>query len=353
MPKDKSRALNPATAHLKSEKARSIRKSRAAVSSQRTERLASRNPSRLERQIADLKQSISGDGDGLKGRDKKQLEELERQLGAVRRAREKVGGRVTGGEGGGGGGRGGGASVLGKRGRGKEEGGYERRRARREEEEEGLSAASEETDESVRAIPMPRDTPPPVPFPRRHHTSSSAQRRHQQDGSRADHHAGRTGDNANLEPLGEGRVVHALPQKPPEAGVRAAAKTTYEAKPVVRDLRKEAVRAFMPAVVARKVGAARGEGGAGGRLLEEEEVEKLEREGYTVGGGGQEWKSREGREGARGEGEGVGTVDAAPVVVEMEKGKTGVGDEQQRRLQEEEERFSREVRMEEVTDEDM
>ncbi|KAI4115190.1 MAG: hypothetical protein LQ345_004170 [Seirophora villosa] len=342
MPKDKSRALNPATAHLKSEKARSIRKSRAAVSSQRTERLASRNPSRLERQIADLKQSISGDGDGLKGRDKKQLEELERQLGAVRRAREKVGARGTGGEGSGVGGRGGGASVLGKRGRGKEEGGgYERRRAQREEEEEGPSAASEETDESVRAIPMPRDTPPPVPFSRRHHTSSSSQRRDHQ------------GDNANLEPLGEGRVVHALPQKPPEAGARSAAKTTYEAKPAVRDLRKEAVRAFMPAVVARKVGAARGEGGAGGRLLEEEEVEKLEREGYAVGGGGQEWKSGEGRKGVGGEGGGVGTVDAAPVVVEMEKGRTAVGDEQQRRLQEEEERFSREVRMEEVTDEDM
>ncbi|KAI4105254.1 MAG: hypothetical protein L6R37_002802 [Teloschistes peruensis] len=90
MPKDREKkTLNPATAHLKSEKARALKKGKAAVSAQRTDRLASRNPFRLERQIADLK-ALAADG-GLGARDKKQLEELERQLGMVRKAREKVG----------------------------------------------------------------------------------------------------------------------------------------------------------------------------------------------------------------------------------------------------------------------
>ncbi|KAL8666941.1 MAG: hypothetical protein Q9168_007384, partial [Polycauliona sp. 1 TL-2023] len=90
MAKDKDRTLNPATAQLKADKARALKKGKAAITAQRTERLASRNPSRLERQIAELKEGGGGGGE-LGGRDKKQLEELEKQLGAVRKAREKVG----------------------------------------------------------------------------------------------------------------------------------------------------------------------------------------------------------------------------------------------------------------------
>ncbi|KAI4128256.1 MAG: hypothetical protein LQ338_002833 [Usnochroma carphineum] len=242
MPRD-TRTVNPASAHLKSQKAQAIRRSKLAVSAQRNERLAQRNPSLLERQIADL-QSLaqSSPTGGLNAREKKQLEELERQLSQVRRAREKVGVKDEDGKGkGGGAGRGSGAGrgVLGKRGRGDE--------GRRRWGEEETSSGSE-TDESVRRIPMPRDTPPPIP-PRYRH-----------GGGRGDHD--RSGKrNANLEPLGEGRErqVHALPTKP-------EARTTYEAKPVVRDLRKEAVKAFMPAVVARKVGAVKGEPGVGQRL---------------------------------------------------------------------------------------
>lgn len=142
--------------------------------------------------------------------------------------------------------------------------------------------------------------------------------------------------NANLEPLGPGRERHALPPKP-EAAPAVVPKTTYEAKPVVRDLRKEAVKAFMPAVVARKVRAVKGEGG---RLLEEEEVERLEREGYLGGGG-----KRVG-----GGGEEVVVDDAA--ASEVGEG-MGEDDVEKRRLEEEEERFGREVRMEEVRDEDL
>ncbi|KAI4240124.1 MAG: hypothetical protein L6R42_011582, partial [Xanthoria sp. 1 TBL-2021] len=95
--------------------------------------------------------------------------------------------------------------------------------------------------------------------------------------------------------------------------------------------------AFMPAVVARKVQAVKG---GGGRLLEEEEVERLEREGYLGVGKGAGGESSGGKGGM--------VVGAAPKVGER------VGDDdEKKRLEEKEERFRREVRMEEVSDEDL
>ncbi|KAL8784123.1 MAG: hypothetical protein Q9213_004182, partial [Squamulea squamosa] len=265
MAKDKDRTLNPAAAQLKADKARALKKGKAAITAQRTSRLAQRNPSRLERQIADLQALAADSPNGTLGaRDKKQLEELEKQLRLVRKAREKVGvperaAAGFDGRGGGGGERGKGrGGVLGKRSRG-------------DEWREKSSSSGSETDESVRQIPMPRDTPPPIPFQHRGRGRGGRGRGVNSTGS------GR-GGNANMEPLGEGRVTHALPARPDSVppAVVVVPKTTYEAKPVVRDLRKEAVKAFMPAVVARKVQAVKG---GGGRLLEEEEVETLEREG--------------------------------------------------------------------------
>ena len=52
-------------------------------------------------------------------------------------------------------------------------------------------------------------------------------------------------------------------------------KTVYEARPVVRDLRKEAV-AFVPAAVRMKLDKTHGVGG----LMEPEEADRLEKEGY-------------------------------------------------------------------------
>ena len=249
-------------------------------------------------------------GGKLNARDKRVLEELQRDVARVRKAREAVGDKVpksgagagadrVGREAGGRGARGGVGrdGILGKR----------PRHAGNEESGEGS-----ETDESVRAIPMPRDTPPPIPSRYRH--------RGKQGGGSG---------NANLEPLGEGRgggerEPHALPDKPPEV----KAQTVYEAKPAVRDLRKEAVNRFVPTVVQRKLEAKRGEGG---RLLEEDEVEKLEKEGYG---------------GEKGQSSGAVVVDAAP----------RVGDDGERRLEQEEERFERELRgvqIEEVEDEDL
>ncbi|KAL8808522.1 MAG: hypothetical protein Q9182_000073 [Xanthomendoza sp. 2 TL-2023] len=332
MPKDKDRALNPATAQLKADKARALKKGKAAITAQRNERLASRNPVRLERQIGDLRALAAESAGGLGARDKRQLEELEKQLGLVRKAREKVGGGRALGVGGGVRGGGGGGSLLGKRARGEDAVGRGKVGSGSGDE------SGSETDESVRRIPMPRDTPPPIPFRHR-----NAQGRGSRRGGGAGHiDNGAARGNANMEPLGPGRerVAHALPGKPEMAAV--VPKTTYEAKPVVRDLRKEAVRAFMPAVVAKKVMAVKG---GGGRLLEEEEVEKLEQEGYMgvrrEGGGD--------NEGAVGVGGLV--VDAAPKVEE----RVGVSgsDVERKRLEEEEERFGREVRMEEVSDEDL
>ncbi|KAL8732396.1 MAG: hypothetical protein Q9166_002794 [cf. Caloplaca sp. 2 TL-2023] len=349
MAKDKDRTLNPAAAQLKADKARALKKGKAAITAQRNERLAQRNPSRLERQIADLKSlAESSSTGGLNARDKKQLEELERQLGAVKKAREKVGARAPtfgGSERGGRSGergRGRGGGVLGKRSRGFEE--------QRE-------SSGSETDESVRRIPMPRDTPPPIPSQHRHGRGR---------GGSSNTFTGNGRGNANMEPLGEGRerITHGLPPKPETSPAVVTAKTTYEAKPVVRDLRKEAVKAFMPAVVARKVAAVKG---GGGRLLEEEEVERLEREGYLGGG-----KAGDTKDEADGEGDGVRkgvgrgiAVDAAPRILddaeekamddeERRKMEDGIySEERNKLLEEEEERFRREVRMEEVSDEDV
>lgn len=232
----------------------------------------------------------------------------------MRKAREVLGekaptfGRGYGGDearrGGAQGGRGGTGRTLGKR--------------KRDDEGDGESGGSE-TDESVRKIPMPRDTPPPISP---HHL-----RRHDPK-------------NANLQPLGEGRggerMAHALPPRP---DTPVQAQTVYEAKPVVRNLRKEAVSAFVPSVVQRKFGASKGEG----RLLEPEEMDKLEQEGYTGGGVGSDQ--------AHGADGGL-VVNAAPAV-----GRGGDDDHKNsKKLKEEEARFEREVRgvqMEEVEDEDL
>ncbi len=200
-------------------------------------------------------------------------------------------------------------------------GGYGGLGKRNREEEESSGG---ETDESVRRIPWPKDTPPPIPRQRR------------DEGDRPRHST-----NANSEPLGAGRRLPnregaddaevpdtTLPAKP-------APKTTYESKAVVRDLRKEATARFVPNAVKRKIDATKG---VGATLLEEEEVEKLEKEGYGAGGG---------RLGESVAGRGL-VVNAAPEV-----GGGSDGDERERRrLEEEEERFRREMEKVEADEEE-
>jgi len=190
---------------------------------------------------------------------------LERDIKAVKKAREALGdaapkfgsvprrdrddirGFTWGGRGGG---------VLGKR--------------RRDDE-----SSDSDIPDDVKNIPMPRDTPPPIP---KEVLDKWYQARRDRMGINRD--AGGRGTSANSMPLGQNDRRAALnhgqeaspnvPEKP-----KVEAKVVYESKPVVRDLRKEAI-AFVPAAVRVKLDKGRGLGG----LVEPEEADRLEREGY-------------------------------------------------------------------------
>lgn len=257
MAKDKDRSANPAQAQRRLDKQKAVKKGKADAQTRRNEKLARRNPDRLQRQINDI-QAAEQAGQPLKPRERQHLEELQRDLRAVCKARDALGDQAprfrsdaVETEGGAGPkGPGHHAQVLGKR-----------RRPGASGFDPYASSSGSDTDESVRAIPMPRDTPPPVPRPhqwRAHRRSGQAG--HQADG----------GDGVG----GPSRGSSAAP--PP--------KTVYEAAPEIRDLRQEAVARFVPAAVRRKQESA---SGTGGRLVEPEEMDQLERQGYGPPGGGE------------------------------------------------------------------
>jgi hypothetical protein len=139
---------------------------------------------------------------------------------------------------------------------------------------------SDESDipEDVKNIPMPRDTPPPIP---KEILDKWYQARREKHGYGSGRDGQGRGTNANSTPLGEtsrfrpdsgeGSNAQGLPPKP-----AVEVKTVYEAAPVIRDLRKEAVSAFVPTAVRMKMQKAKGVGG----LVEPEEADRLEKEGY-------------------------------------------------------------------------
>jgi len=98
---------------------------------------------------------------------------------------------------------------------------------------------------------MPEDTPPPIPREYRRDFRNAAQQ------------------HLDVNPL------RGVPSEPVTA---PPVKTTYESAPQIRDLKKEAVERFVPTVVRRKQEAAKG---ARGQLLEPEEMDRLEAEGYV------------------------------------------------------------------------
>jgi hypothetical protein len=316
MAKDKDRALNPAAAHHKAEKQKALKKGKAQLQAQRTEKLARRNPERLQRQVDEFK-ALEASGQ-LKPREKTILEALERDVRAIRKARESLGDkapqfptrrgpeavRIEDERNG---------NVLGKR---RRDG--ERTHPHHRGEERAPSSGSD-TDEGVRRIPMPKDTPPPIP---RHH-----------------HHHRHRGTNANTEPLGRERPDLALlPSKPAPA---PATQVTYAAAPQVRDLVRDAARRFVPNAVRAKQLVATG---AGGRLAEPEELDVLEKEGYVLGDAAAGGGGGGGGSGGGGEVEGDG-------------GAEGEVEARRRRLAEEEARFDAELRqvqvqIEEVDDEE-
>ncbi|THZ50809.1 hypothetical protein D6C90_02282 [Aureobasidium pullulans] len=212
MPKERS--INPVAAQHKADKKQQLKKSKQNVQAQRNEKLARRNPERLQRQIDDLKSLATTQQ--LRPKDQGTLDQLEKDLRAVRKARDVLGEK---------------APAFAKR---REGGGVQEGRKRRRVEEED----EDETDEDVRNIPMPKDTPPPVP------------RRNQ---------------------------PHQLPNKPAVSAAPVVAQTTYSSAPVLRNLKEES-RKFVPTTVAQNITRQKGQSG---RLLEPEEADKLEKAGYN------------------------------------------------------------------------
>ncbi|KAF2718297.1 hypothetical protein K431DRAFT_287801 [Polychaeton citri CBS 116435] len=248
MPKERS--VNPVQAQKKAEKQRQLQRQKKQVQTQRNEKLARRNPERLQRQIDELKELESRSA--LRPKDKETLAQLEKDVRGIRRAREALGDAAPSFGSGGGAGREGNErkdsrmqqSERRERQQQQGPGGHLGKRRRGEEGAYASDASDSggDTDPEVRAIPMPRDTPPPIP------------REFFTDGSK--------------------RVVrpqHELPKRPARQ-----AQTTYSSAPQMRDLKKEAVR-FMPSAVAQQRRKVKGEGG---RLLEPEEIDRLEKAGY-------------------------------------------------------------------------
>jgi hypothetical protein len=233
MPKEKS--INPAQAQRKAEKQKEIKKNKQNIQSQRNEKLARRNPERVQKQIDELKE-LENRG-VLRPKDKETLAQLERDLRGIRRAREALGDSAP--------------KFPSREGRDGPDGRREQidRRQnlgkRRRDEDD---AHSSDTDPEVRDIPMPRDTPPPIP---------STARKFE--------------PNAKIGPDGK-RVPHALPSKPVST---IESQAVYSSAPQLRDLTKESLK-FVPSTVAQKKKLVQGQG----RLLEPEEIEKLESAGY-------------------------------------------------------------------------
>ena len=291
------RSINPAQAHRKAEKAKALKKSKAQLASQRAEKLARRNPARLERQIEALADEERSAG-SLRPKDKQTLEQLRRDLQAIRKARERLG-VGSGGDGDGdkdgGGGGGGGWRDEKKRKWDGEDLDRERRRGRRRrergefggrddndnEDDDEESDSGFSTDKSVRRIPMPRDTPPPIPAAARRWRRSRAN--HWRDGFPGEGQKGEEKKEKEKEKEKEKGQDSATDhvQRNGKEGSTAQAKTVYEAAPAVRDLRKEATSKFVPSVVKSKLDLAQGKG----RLLEENEVASLSRSGYIKNAG--------------------------------------------------------------------
>lgn len=290
MPKDKERSHNPAAAQRKLDKQKSLKKSKADALARRNEKLGRRNPDRIQRQITDFKQ-MEESGQKLRPREQQILEALEGDLKTVLKAREALGDKAPKFFERGPSSRGDGDGVLGKRRRGGDRGHGQRFG--------GQESDSSETDEEVRRIPMPRDTPPPIP------------RQHQKK-TTTDTRAG---------------GPHPVPTKPPIS----ESKTVYEAQPEIKDLRREAVNKFMPAAVRVKQEAIKGQG----KLLEPEEMDRLEKAGYQYQAG-------------------AADDAAATATAGQETGVAGSeddGEERRRRqLEEEERRFNQELRSVQIED---
>lgn len=142
--------------------------------------------------------------------------------------------------------------------------------------DDGDSSEESDVPDEVKRIPMPRDTPPPIPKEvldkwyqkRRERMGHTQTQNHNRDSAGRGANSTPLGDNARQ--FGSGNGTGEERSKPV-----TEAKTTYSAAPVIRDLRKEAV-SFVPAAVRAKLDKSKGVGG----LVEPEEMDRLEKAGY-------------------------------------------------------------------------
>lgn len=123
------------------------------------------------------------------------------------------------------------------------------------------STSDEDVPDDVKCIPMPRDTPPPIPkevldeWYAKRRAQRNAEQAVRAGGNRPDDR----GDAKKETPIVESRTV-------------------YEAAPVTRNLQKEAIAAFVPSAVKSKLTKGAGLGG----LMEPEEADALEKQGYLA-----------------------------------------------------------------------
>jgi hypothetical protein len=85
----KEKNYNPVQDHKKQEKQKQIKKQKANLLAQRNEKLARRNPNRIQRDIDSLKEAE--EGGALRPHERQRLAELEKDLAAVNKAREALG----------------------------------------------------------------------------------------------------------------------------------------------------------------------------------------------------------------------------------------------------------------------
>ncbi|TQS36703.1 hypothetical protein Golomagni_02838 [Golovinomyces magnicellulatus] len=258
MPKDKS--INPAQAQRKAEKAKAIKKSKAEAAARRNEKLSRRNPDRLQKQLDELKAIESGGG-RLTNHEKNLRDGLEKELRAVLKARDSIGNS---------------AQTYGTGPKKNIEGKFQLERNEKtvcvalgKRRRELSESSDSDVPDEVKHIPMPRDTPPPIP-------KDVLDRWHQKRKEKMGIVIDKKDSNTNLIPLGENARNLGRANGNSEGSMETAPKlqsqTVYEAKPVLRDLRKEAV-AFVPTIVQTKIEKSRG-------VVEPEEAEELEKEGY-------------------------------------------------------------------------
>lgn len=211
--------------------------------------------------------AIESGGGSLTNHEKKVLEGLEKEIRAVRKARESFGNTTsakydTGSR-----------KDRDNRNHLDKEGGISSSLGKRRRKDDVESSEDSDVPEDVKRIPMPRDTPPPIP-------KEELDKWYQKRRERMDPGYKPKKTNANLTPLGNSdRRIAASEEKSSEESLETkptvVAQTVYEAKPVIRDLRKEAVK-FVPTAVRAKLDKSKGVGS----LVEPEEADKLENEGY-------------------------------------------------------------------------